>query len=252
MKSVLKKNSFPNAQGYTLENKISYSELEIFKIAINKQWLKRIERDFPEIAKEIKNKKLSIENYNEISDHLNHAEIWSKSERILPKCFSNWFINSSFAKDLEKKYGLFKISDEDNLGYPNIYWRLVRPRKSSDVGPLHRDAWFWELNNEFPKPTFNFSRLKVWIPIYIEKGFNGLLVEPFSQKRNDIKWSGEFRHGIVKPSLITPHSELNPILLNTNIGETVVFNDNLIHGGALNKGKKCRVSVEFTLLIKEE
>ena len=67
-----------------MENKISYSELEIFKNAINKQWLKRIERDFPEIAKEIKNKKLSIENYNEISDHLNHEEIWSKSERILP------------------------------------------------------------------------------------------------------------------------------------------------------------------------
>ena len=33
-------------------------------------------------------------------------------------------------------------------------------------------------------------------------------------------------------------------------GDSVVFNDNLIHGGAINKGLKCRVSVEFTMLIK--
>ena len=30
------------------------------------------------------------------------------------------------------------VSDEDNLGRPNIYWRLVRPGYAQDVGPLHR------------------------------------------------------------------------------------------------------------------
>ena len=42
-----------------------------------------------------------------------------------------------------------------------------------------------------------------------------------------------------------------PILLDTKDCDTVVFNDNLIHGGALNRGVKYRVSVEFTMLIKE-
>ena len=81
----VKKNNLPNSEGYTLENKISLSELEIFKNAINKQWLERIKRDYPETALEIKNKKISIENYHKISDNLKHEEIWSKSERILPK-----------------------------------------------------------------------------------------------------------------------------------------------------------------------
>ena len=45
--------------------------------------------------------------------------------------------------------------------------------------------------------------------------------------------------------------KFNLVLLNTEPGDSVVFNDNLIHGGAINKGLKCRVSVEFTMLIKE-
>ena len=58
-------------------------------------------------------------------------------------------------------------------------------------------------------------------------------------------------HGIRKPVLNTPSEKFKPILLDTKDGDTVVFNDNLIHGGALNRGVKCRVSVEFTMLIKE-
>ena len=94
------------------------------------------------------------------------------------------------------------VSDEDNLGRPNIYWRLVRPQEKGDIGPLHRDSWFWELNDDFPTPKYDFYRLKVWLPIFTEIGLNGLLLEPFSQKRVDIKWSGEKRHGINKPTLI--------------------------------------------------
>ena len=41
-----------------------------------------------------------------------------------------------------------------------------------------------------------------------------------------------------KPILITPNEKLNPILIKTNPGNSIVFNDNLIHGGALNIGKK--------------
>ena len=76
-------------------------------------------------------------------------------------------------------------------------------------------------------------------------------MEPYSHNRKDIKWYGESRHGIKKPTLKTNLDKLNPILLNTEAGDSVVFNDNLIHGGAINKGLKCRVSVEFTMLIKE-
>ena len=104
---------------------------------------------------------------------------------------------------------------------------------------------------EFFKSEKKYFRLKVWIPIFIEIGLNGLLVEPYSQNRENIKWCGEERHGIKKPVLLTPLSKLNPILLNTKEGNTVIFNDKLIHGGAINKGSKSRVSVEFTLIIEK-
>ena len=251
MKDTAEINKYPNLEGFTLENKISDGELNQFKKFINAQWYERIEQINPEVASEIKKKDIKIDNYHKISSSLKHEKIWSKSNRILPLNFVNWFKNSKFARSLESRYGEYIISDEDNLGWPNIYWRLVRPGFSEDVGPLHRDSWFWQLNDKFPKPVYSFSRLKVWIPIFTEKGSNGLLVEPFSHNRKDIEWHGELRHGIKKPTLIPAIVKLNPILLNTEVGDSVVFNDNLIHGGAINKGLKCRVSVEFTMLIKE-
>ena len=71
---------------------------------------------------------------------------------------------------LKSFFGEISISDEENLGYGNIYWRLVRPNEFSDIGPIHRDSWFWELNKNFPRPNFPFQRIKVWIAIETEAG----------------------------------------------------------------------------------
>jgi ectoine hydroxylase-related dioxygenase (phytanoyl-CoA dioxygenase family) len=45
-------------------------------------------------------------------------------------------------------------------------------------------------------------------------------------------------------------NELKPILVETIPGQAVVFNDLLLHGGALNKGELSRVSLEFTMLLR--
>ena len=252
MSRVIQKTNLPNEKGYSLENELKDNELNIFKSAITTQWVNKIEEIDPIIASKIKKDRISIQEYHKISHLLNHSEIWSKSSRVLPAEFSYWFMKSDFAMSLTDKYGEYYISDEDNLGWPNIYWRLVRPKEKGDIGPLHRDSWFWELNDDFPTPKYDFYRLKVWLPIFTEIGLNGLLLEPFSQKRVDIKWSGEKRHGINKPTLISPMSELNPKLIDAIPGNSIIFNDKLIHGGALNQGSKCRVSVEFTMIIKDK
>ena len=44
----------------------------------------------------------------------------------------------------------------------------------------------------------------------------------------------------MKPILLD-ESSLNMTLINTLPGETVIFNDNLLHGGALNKGSNTRI-----------
>ena len=252
MSRVIQKPSLPNEKGYSLENELKHNELDIFKSAITTQWLDKINEIDPILASKIKKDRISIQEYHKISHLLKHSEIWSKSSRVLPEEFAHWFMKSDFASSLSDKYGEFYISDEDNLGWPNIYWRLVRPEEKGDIGPLHRDSWFWELNDDFPTPKYDFYRLKVWLPIFTEMGLNGLRLEPYSQKRTDIKWKGEQRHGINKPTLISPPSEFNTKLIDAIPGNSIVFNDKLIHGGALNQGSKCRVSVEFTMIIQDK
>ena len=241
----------PNESGYSTDTYLSADELDHFRQSIYEQWFYRIQLANPAIARRIYQDNIPITSYHLISRELEHSQIWSKNSRILPPSFTKWFMKSNFINELSNLYGDFIISDEDNLGWPNIYWRLVRPNQKNDVGPLHRDSWFWELNKDFPTPNYNFYRLKVWISLFIEPGLNGLKVEPCSQRREDIRWKGELRNGIQKPILLSEEKELSPILLETGPGQSIVFNDNLIHGGALNKGSNSRVSVEFTMLVRE-
>ena len=49
-------------------------------------------------------------------------------------------------KSTEQSIGKFFISSEENSGYPQIYWRITRPNRPEDVGPMHKDSWFWQLN----------------------------------------------------------------------------------------------------------
>ena len=249
-KKYLINEEISNNKGYSTEININKKELDTMRHFIRNQWLNTIKRDNPKIADEICSRQLCMNEYHLISQDLNHSKMWGKINRILPSSFFYWIINTHFYKNLKELFGEFTISDEEDLGWPNLYWRIVRPLCSEDVGPLHRDSWFWELNSTYKKPNFDFKRIKVWIPIFTVKGKNGLLVEPFSQKRDDILWSGEKRHGIQKPKLISSQDSFSTKLLELEPGNSVLFNDNLIHGGSANNSKFTRVSMEFTLLVK--
>ena len=238
-------------KGYSTDLALNKKELDFIKKKIYEQWIYRIQIINPKLASKIFKNKISIENYHLISNELNHSKVWPKNTRIFSNIFSNWLRESDFYKLLHNIFGDFIISDEDDLGWPNIYWRLVRPKTNSDIGPLHRDSWFWTLNDNFPKPNFNFSRIKVWIPIHTEIGLNGLMIEEYSQNRKDIVWEGELRDGILKPVIKTDINKLNPKLIKVEEGQAILFNDNLIHGGSINFAEKCRVSLEFTMLIRE-
>jgi len=142
--------------------------------------------------------------------------------------------------------GNFVISDEESFGHPEIYWRIVRPNEQSDVGPLHADSWFWELNNWLIPARFT-QRTKVWIPLATEIGLNGLLALPGSHLQTynyTIEYDGSKR----KPRISSYIDKHDIILLNVPHGSYVIFNDRLIHGGAFNAGIQSRISFEFTCL----
>ena len=242
--------SIEKNEGFSLSLSMNDQELQFLRNNIYEQWLYRIQLVSPKIAARIFKEKISMDDYHLISDDLDHSTIWPKLSRVLSFSFFKDFSKTIFYKDLGKIFGSFEISDEENLGWPNLYWRITRPNSPNDIGPLHRDSWFWELNNSYKKPKYSFKRIKVWIPVYTIIGQNGLLVEPHSQKRMDIRWSSRKLHGINKPNLEMAKDQLSPILLNVASGNAVIFNDNLIHGGALNCSSKTRVSLEFTMLVK--
>ena len=167
--------------------------------------------------------------------------------------------STTLFESLTDCYGLFELSDENELGRELIYWRLVRPNQPSDIGPLHADSWFWNLGHG--KTPHNVDRVKVWVPLHCESGRNGLCVVPDSQKK-EWRYHGEFKKGFVKPGdqnygfmkpvIDEDESELPVILLNTDPGDAVIFHDKLLHRGALNRGGATRVSLEFTMFVKKD
>src|SRR3990167_10922376 len=237
----------PSGEGYYLGLSLQEKELNLIRSLIKTQRIDNIKRAEPLHWKTFFDR--GIEKYHELSHLVNHALIWPKVNRVLPKMAVDLIRSTSFIKALENTYGQFEISDEENLGREEIYWRLVRPNESDDVGPLHADAWFWELDHgATPK---NVTRVKVWIAIYCESGLNGLRVVPCSQKR-EWQYHGEYRDGFSKPQIDVNEKDLPIQLVFTKPGDAIIFHDKLLHGGAINRGKNTRVSIEFTLFVKNK
>ena len=250
MEIFSKTNPILEKEGFDLSYGLNPDDLNTLKCFINDQWIYRLQIDNPETISFLNQNKLGIEDYHLFANKIRDKNIWRKASRILPPSFGKWFANTTFYKKLERDFNILKVSDEENFGWPNFYWRIVRPNERDDVGPLHRDAWFWELNSKYIEPKIPFRRLKVWIAIYTEPGLNGLLIEEYSHKRQDIKWKGELRDDIQKPVLLTQEKDLKPKLIIRSPGEAIVFHDKVLHGGAVNIGTKSRISLECTMFVK--
>lgn len=234
-------------QGYYSGLFFQKNELEVVRSLIKAQWLENIKRATPEHIEEFS--KIDMTQYHTLSHLVDHASLWPKINRILKKDAIDFIRSTSLIKSLENIYGYFIISDEENVGREEIYWRLVRPYQPSDVGPLHADAWFWDLDHGVT--PYGVKRVKVWIAIYCELGLNGLRVVPDSQKKS-WKYHGEYRDGFSKPQIDEDETTLPVMLVNTKPGDAIVFHDKLLHGGALNQGVNTRVSLEFTMFVKNK
>ncbi len=219
-------------------------ELTELRAAVEAQWLARIERL---AADQVDNfREAGIERYHELCHVLSHATAWPKRERVLPPSAVETVRNTSLFRRLDRELGPMSISGEDGVEREEVYWRLVRPGEPGDIGPLHADAWFWELGHGVT--PVGMKRVKIWIAIACAPGKNGLLVVPGSHRR-DWRYSGVARDGKVKPQIDTEQAIPEPVLAATPPGTAVVFHDRLLHGGAPNHGTQTRVSLEFTMFV---
>lgn len=235
--------------GYSLHIKLSPDELKLIRGYVKSQWRDRIIQEYPELQGVIDD--YEVDDYHLLiknNQQIDHKKLWPKKFRIFTPKVISAIKGMSFMQRLKQQLGEFRIANEESIYDEEIYWRLVRPESSGDVGPIHADRWFWELGHgHMPE---GFSRVKIWIPLYCEPGQNGLRYVPASHL---CEWSYEGVHkdGFVKPCITENESDLNIQLYNTQPGEAVIFNDALLHGGATG-GNKSRVSAEFTILVANE
>lgn len=221
------------------------SDLQSLRDLILQQFSKRIVSLYPCLSDEFSHIPLDL--YHTKAHLIDHKKAWPKRERILPKISVEQVLSLRFFSLLESELGSIRISDEEGLGYENIYWRLVRPDSFSDVGPLHADEWFWVLGHGRTPP--NVQRIKVWIAIYCERGKGGFRFLRGSHLK-DWPYRGVMRDSIMKPEVDFSESGLDLEIFQSFPGEGIVFNDKLLHGGIVG-GCKTRVSLEFTMFVKK-
>lgn len=233
--------------GYFTSLALSGGELERVREIITSQWLRTIKNAAGENAA-AEFASIGMARYHEKSHLLDHATIWPKIGRLLDPDEVLEIRTMSLFRKLEEEFGAFQLSDEENIGRELIYWRLVRPDAASDVGPLHADAWFWELGHGTTPP--GYQRIKVWIAIFCDENISGLVFSPGSHK-SECPYDTVSKHGMIKPQIRIDKSKLNIIPFEAKPAEAVVFHDRLLHGGVVGT-KSTRVSMEFTMFVKNE
>lgn len=239
--------------GYSTDLRLSPEELQVFRDAIDGQWLAAISSEYPQHVETFR--KHGLAHYHKFAHLIDHGKLWFKEHRLLPQKDVDRISALPFMKTLQREFGDFSISDVvyGNTiveGRQEIYWRIVRPDHESDVGPIHADKWFHNVLGEgygmFPPGV---QTVKIWIPIYCEPGKSGLIIVPESHKR---EWRYEYvnKGGYQKPELREDPDTLGGFLVPTEPGTLLMFNERTLHGGAVNKGDMTRVSTEITMVFK--
>ncbi len=227
-------------EGYWVGALLSKAELADLEARIARQWLTRLRQAAPQRAAEFA--ALGMGRYHQLCHLVEHGELWTRDARLFEAEDVEAVRRGGLLRATATAFGGAEVTNEVRGGLPEIYWRLVRPRERNDVGPLHADSWFWKING-WPVPSGRRT-VKVWSFIVGEAGQAGLEVVPGSHRQS---WSYgcEARHGMAKPTFDA--AGIDSLLLRTPPGTSVVFHEDLLHGGAVTQGDSCRVSFEFTI-----
>ncbi len=204
-----------------------------------------------------------------------HKETKIQNDKYFHKFFSNK-IQRAFSVEIEilalkeayriaYKYfqmiGTIPYVDKSLIkkcGYPklDLFFRLVRKNKASDIGFPHTDKFFWMIakKNKITPPFSNCKkRIKIWIPLIGCNKTNSLLVYPKSHLTKNYY---EVKKNInnLRPKTkqkIDNFKSVSPVFCQKNKYEALMFEDNLIHAGQINKSSNLRISAEFHIIMEK-
>lgn len=232
-------------RGFFLLPEPQLAEQEALYSFINEKWRRLILESHPQLEDELS--RHDVSKYHNFSDHLDHASFWTKSRRLFSQKEVAYLVESqSVFSHLKYVFGRYTIEDIEGIGYPEIYWRLVRPNMLGDVSPPHKDTWFWSLTNNMTTARQE-GLVKIWLPIVSCTQGCGLAVAP-SSHLVEIPFSGEYRHGRVKPAVNS--KDLDKLTLEhvpLQVGQAIVFDKELLHQGVSHHEDITRVSLEFSI-----
>lgn len=229
--------------GFSISD-LSPSDLEVFRSVVRQQFKETM---VVHLGK--KEGECSIQDYHNSSVGSSefHKQMWPKKARILSQERLDTLLQTEFFSELKTCFDWWEITNEEGSGFYEVYFRLCRPAPYNDVGPVHADAWFWELGHgKMPKTNFETQRIKFWFSLETSEPSTGFKYAPKSHTEA-FEYDGEHRDGLIKPIFEEMRYDISMKSLNGGPGRFIVFNDRLLHGGeVLNSGT--RVSLEFTLL----
>ena len=251
----IEKNKIFRSDGFSQKMSLTDIELKKLRGLVEDQYYSVLAEKYPEKLETFK--KAGLDHYHELSKTIDHSATWPKKTRCLEQPSCEIIKTLPFWKQLENDFGSFitgRVVYEKDIEWDRdeMYWRVVRPQEPTDVGTLHADKWFHDTmkirQRVFPE---NAHALKIWIPLYCEPGKNGLAIVPNSHNELD-KWqySAVEIENTSKPRLIGDESKVKTELLKTPPGNIVIFNQDLVHVGALNQGSTTRISLEITMIVE--
>jgi hypothetical protein len=226
--------------GYCVEA-LAPAELDCIRGLITAQYLERLGQLQPALVPQARER--GIASYHTLPISFDHAKAWPKSTRLLDASHVSEFAQMGFFRRLNAQIGHSATISHDELN-----WRLVRPNQNGDIGPIHADKWFWDAGYGYGSMPQGYDRFKIWMAIHTQPGANGLCVKSESHKH---EWQHHFeeKDGIRKPVFDENPDDIDMELLPLKAGQMVLFHDELLHGGVVNRGTSCRVSIELTVLF---
>ena len=229
-------------------------ELSVVELCIVRDWIRdfylnRIQCECPQSVHYFSD--IPTVEYHHHAELFNHSAMFPKTVRVFPPSPADVILRFNFMRRIRSEFisnglGCF-IRDEEGFGWPNITWRLVRPN-CGDVGPMHADQWFADIDG-FKDPP-GFKPIKVWIQIYGSDKSGLLVVLGSHLTPND--YTVFERDGRKKPKWNGDESKVRTVIPPCNPGQGIIFNHNLLHRGIENTSDQTRVSIDFTVYVPED
>jgi len=217
--------------------------------ALSKDEVDKIEKLMVEQISFSTGKRLgSVKLYHTLPDSIHQIMLSKKGARVFQRESVEQILAMPFFLKLLNRFENFTVSNIVTETYESeteeIYFRLVRPWQTSDVGCPHCDFWFHQAYGlEY---AGRGNTWKCWIPITIELFKSGLEMYP-EASIDKVEYTVQDR----KLSCDKHQPSLGePVLVPVQPGDMLIFRDDVIHSGAINEGSSTRSSIEITFINK--